>query len=75
MSDDSNLLETEDEDETPKVLHLQDDTKFIVFKQELFKLFKQCPECGAPVIKKHQSTQRTQLFVMLICINDHTFSW
>ena len=75
MSDDSNLSESEDEDETPKVLNPQDDIKFIVFKQELFKLFKRCPECCAPVIKKHHSTQGTQLFVTLICINDHTFSW
>ena len=40
MSDDSNLSESYHEDEKPKVLNPQDDTKFIVFKQELFKLFK-----------------------------------
>ena len=74
MSDDSNL-ESDHEDEKPKVLNPQDDTKFIVFKQELFKLFKRCPECGAPVIQTDQSTQGTQLFVTLICSNNHTFSW
>lgn len=74
VSDDS-LSEAEDEEEKPKFTNPQDDTKFIVFKEELFKLFKRCPECGAPVIKKLQSTQGTQLFVTLTCMNDHKFSW
>ena len=52
----------------------QDDTKYIVFKQELFKLFKYCPECGAVVIKRNQSTQGSQLYVTLECIN-HRYSW
>ena len=59
FSDDS-LSEVEVEEEKPNLTYPQDDTKFIVFKEELFKLFKRCPECGAPVIKKHQSTQGTQ---------------
>lgn len=39
FSDDS-LSEVEDEEEKPKLTNPQDDTKFIVFKEELFKLFK-----------------------------------
>ena len=53
----------------------QDDTKYIVFKQELFKLFKYCPECGAAVIKRNQSTQGSQLYVTLECMNNHTYFW
>ena len=76
VSDDSNMSEWEDEDEgKAKFLKPQDDTKYIVFKQELFKLFKFCPECGATVTKKHQSTQGSQLFVTLVCINGHKYSW
>ena len=76
LSDDSNMSEPEDEDEgKAKFLKPQDDTKYIVFKQELFKLFKFCPECGATVTKKHQSTQGSQLFVTLVCINGHKYSW
>lgn len=74
LSDDSNTSEDEEE-ENCKPLNPQDDTKFIVFKKELFELFKRCPECGAVVNKKHQSTQGTQLFVTLTCINDHKTFW
>ena len=38
----------------------QADTKYIVFKQELFKFLKYCPECGTAVIKRNQSTQGSQ---------------
>ena len=54
LSDDFNTSEDEEE-ENCKPLNPQDDTKFIVFKKELFELFKRCPECGAVVNKKHQS--------------------
>ena len=76
LSDDSNVSGSEDEEEEKsKPLNPQDDTKFVVFKQELFKLFKRCPDCGADVIKKEQSTQGTQLFVTRICKNGHKNFW
>ena len=76
LSDDSNVSGSEDEKEGKlKPLNPQDDTKFVVFKQELFKLFTRCPDCGAVVIKKEQSTQGTQLFVTLICKNGHRNFW
>jgi len=75
LSDDSNVSGSEDEEEEKsKPLNPQDDTKFVVFKQ-LFKLFKRCPDCGADVIKKEQSTQGTQLFVTRICKNGHKNFW
>jgi len=53
LSDDSSVSGSEDEgEEKLKPLNPQDDAKFVVFKQELFKLFKRCPDCGAVVIKK-----------------------
>ena len=69
------MSEPEDEDEgKDKFLKQQGDTKYIVFKQ-LFKLFKFWTECGATVTKKHQSTQGSQLFVTLVRINGHKYSW
>ena len=64
LSDDS--ISDTDSSKTPKP---QDDVKFIVLKQNLFQLLKWCPECGAAVRKNHASTQGTQLFVRLKCIN------
>ena len=65
LSDDSNVSGSDEEetklkplnpqDDTEKKLkplNPQDDTKFVVFKQELFKLFMRCPDCGAVVVKK-----------------------
>ena len=76
LSDDSNVSGSEDEKEGKlKPLNPQDDTKFVAFKQELFELFTQCPDCGAVVTKKEQSTQGTQLFVTLICKNGHKNFW
>ena len=46
-----------------------------MFKVELVKLFKRCPECGAHIRKKHESTQGSQLVVTLKCINGHTYFW
>ncbi|XP_027055808.1 uncharacterized protein LOC113682826 [Pocillopora damicornis] len=75
-SDDSNLSGSDNEHQgETKWEKPQDDTKYIVFKQELFKLFKYCPECGAVVIKRNQSTQGSQLFVTLECMNNHKYSW
>ena len=76
LSVDSNVSESEDEDEGEeklKPLNPQDDAKFVVFNQEYFKLFKRCPDCGAVIIKKKQSTQRTELFVTLICKNGQKY--
>ena len=73
-SDESETSENEEE-ESCKSANPQDDTKFLVFKSELFELFKRCHECGAVVTKKHHSTQGTQLFVTLTCINGHTKLW
>ena len=70
LSDDS-LSDTDDAKEAKP----QDDVKFIVFKQNLYELFKWCPECGAAVQKKHASTQGTQLFVTLKCVNGHAHLW
>lgn len=53
----------------------QDDLVFLVFEQQLFELFKKCPECGAPVVHKDKSTQGTLLCVHLKCLNGHKFSW
>ena len=49
--------------------------KYIIFKQELFKFFRYCPECGAAVIKRNQSTQGSQPYVTLECMNNHAYSW
>lgn len=51
LSDDS-LSDTDDAKEAKP----QDDVKFIVFKQNLYELFKWCPECGSAGKKKHAST-------------------
>ena len=78
LSDDSTVSESEDEGvENSKgiTINAQDDTKFIVFRQELMELLNRCPTCGAVVIEKQQSTQGTQLFVTLTCINGHNYLW
>ena len=76
LSDDSNVSGSEDEKEQKlKPLNPQDDAKFLVFKQELFQLFNRCPDCGAVVSKKKQSTQGTQLFVTLLRKNGHKTFW
>jgi len=46
-----------------------------VFKLELVKFFKRCPECGAGIRKRHESTQGSLLLVTLKCINGHTYFW
>ena len=70
FSDDSQSEIDESTESTP-----QDDIKFIVFKQNLYELLKWCPLCGAAIRKKHSTTQGTQLFVRLKCINGHTPVW
>ena len=73
MSDHSNNSQSETEDS--KAVNPQDDVKFLVFKLELVKLFKRCPECGAGIRKRHESTQGSLLLVTLKCINGHTYFW
>ena len=72
MSDHSNNSQSETEDS--KAVYPQDD-KFLVFKLELVKLLKRCPECGAGIRKRHESTQGSLLLVTLKCINGHTYFW
>ena len=73
MPDHSNSSQSETEDS--RSVNPQDDVKFLVFKQELAKLFKRCPECGAGIRKKYESTQGCQLLVTLKCINGHSYFW
>jgi len=73
MSDHSNNSHSETEDS--KAVNPQDDVKFLVFKLELVKLFKRCPECGAGIRKRHESTQGSLLLATLKCINGHTYFW
>ena len=54
LSDDSNNSESE---EDSKPVNPQNDVKFIVFKEQLDKLLKRCPECGTGIRKKYTSTQ------------------
>lgn len=49
MSDHSNSSQSETEDS--KSVNPQDNVKFLVFKQEVVKLFKRCPECGVGIKK------------------------
>ena len=49
LSDDSNNSESE---EDSKPISPQNDVKFVVFKEQLDKLLKKCPECGAAIGKK-----------------------
>ena len=73
MSDHSNSSQSETKD--PKSVNPQDDVKFLVFNQELVKLFKRCHECGAGIRKKYESTQGSQLLVTLKCINGQIHFW
>ena len=72
LSDDSNNSESE---EDSKPLSPQNDVKFVVFKEQLDKLLKKCPECGAAIRKKHTSTQGSLFLVTLKCINGHAYTW
>ena len=72
LSDDSNNSEPE---EDSKPVNPQNVVKYLVFKEQLDKLLKRCPECGAAVRKKHTSTQGTMLLATLKCINGHAHTW
>ena len=39
-------LESELEDEVEDLMHSDEDTKYLVFDQQLQQLFKHCQECG-----------------------------
>jgi len=49
LSDDSNNSESE---EDSKPVNPQNDLKFVMFKEQLNKLLRRCPECGAVIRKK-----------------------
>ena len=72
LSGDSNNSESE---EDSKPVNPQNDVKFVVFKEQLDKLLKKCPECGAAIRRKHTSTQGTLFLVTLKCINGHAYTW
>ena len=61
--------------EESKDLNPQEDEKFLVFRKNLYQLFKWCPDCGSAVSKTHASTQGTQLFVRVKCIQGHSIVW
>ena len=42
----------------------QDDLVFLVFEQQLFELFKKCPECGAPVVHKDLLKGHCYVFIL-----------
>ena len=68
----SNSSESE---EDSKPVNPQNDVKFLVFKEQVDKLFKRCPECGAAIRKKHTFTKGTLLLVTLKCISGHAYTW
>ena len=72
LSGDSNSSESE---EDSKPLNPLDDVKFLLFKEQMDKLFKRCPECGAAIRKKHTFTKGTLFLVKLKCINGNTYPW
>ena len=72
LSDDSNHSDSE---EDSKPVNPQNDVKFILLKEQLDKLLKRCPECGAGIRKKYTSTQGSLLLVTLKCINSHAYTW
>ena len=51
LSDDSNISESDDDEEKPKLKNPQDDIKFVVFEQELSKLLKRCRECEKQLLR------------------------
>lgn len=49
LSDDSN---NSDSEEDSKPISPQNDVKYVMFKEQLDKLLKKCPACGAAIKKK-----------------------
>ena len=71
LSDDSNNSEPK---EDSKPVSPQNDVKLIVFKDQLGKRLKRCPECDAGIRQKYTSTQGSLLLVTLKCINSHAYT-
>ena len=53
----------------------QNDSKFLVFMEQLDELLHRCPTCGAVVSKRETSTRGSQLCVILKCKNGHIKIW
>ena len=53
----------------------QNDSKFLVFMEQLDELLHRCSTCGAVVSKRETSTWGSQLCVTLKCKNGHTNIW
>ena len=53
----------------------QNDSKFLVFMEQLDKLLHRRPTCGAVVSKRGTSTRRSRLCVTLKCKNGHIKIW
>ena len=53
----------------------QNDSKFLVFMEQLDELLHRCPTCGAVVSKRETSTRGSQLCVTLKCKNGHIKFW
>ena len=49
--------------------------KFIVFEEELDKLFQFCSECGLPVIEKKKCLKGCMVTVKTVCLEGHTCIW
>lgn len=73
--DDQGSVASEVIDSGNCVTNCQEDSKYIVFEQQLLELLKWCPECGEVIVKKEKNTQGTLLCVMVTCIKDHVCTW
>ena len=70
-------LESELEDEVEDLVHSDEDTKYLVFDQQLQQLFKRCQECGEVILEdcttKH--SVGSMLVVKTICAAGHEVRW
>ena len=69
--------DTEDEDHFVdlKGPEPQYDSKYLVFENELLKLFKRCQECGAPIDEAEKIIKGSQYMVTCKCIYNHNITW
>ena len=72
LSGNPNSSESE---EDSKHVKPQNDEKFLLFKEQMDKLLKRCPECGAAIRKKHTSTKGTLSRVTVKGINSNAYIW